>query len=110
MNTCQIPDILFPPVQRETGKLVDFGGKALTDRRIALLQGESNHPIKYGTSDDQGNLDIRFDVRRNNILQQKTRWVLFPKNSKSIDGDIRQYPTLSVEEDSPLVLKLLSDE
>ncbi len=110
MNTCKIPDLLFPPVQRETGKLVDSNGKALTNRRVAMIPVDSNHPIKYGVSDDQGELDIRVNQRHVNVRQQNTRWVLYPKNYKSIDGDVRQYPTLTVAEESPLVLMWSSEE
>ena len=109
MDSCKIPDILFPPFQRETGKLVDANGKALTNRRVALIPVDSNHPIKNGVSDDQGKLDIRFDKQRVNLLQNN-RWVICPKNSKSVEGDIRQFPTLIVQEESPLVLMLQSEE
>ncbi len=105
----KIPDLLFPPLKRETGRLVDTDGRALTNRRVALIPMDSNHPIKYGISDDQGKLDIRYEKRQVN-LRQNSRWVIFPKNSKSVDGDIRQFPTLTVEEESPLVLMLPSDE
>ena len=109
MDACKIPDLLFPPWERESGRLVDTDGKALTNRRVALIPMNSNHPIKYGNSDDQGKLDIRYKKRPVNLLQD-SRWVIFPKNSKSVDGDIRQFPTLTVKEESPLVLMLPSDE
>lgn len=110
MDDYKIPDILFPPLQREAGKLIDANGKALPNRRVALISMNSNHPIKYGVSDNDGKLDIRFDQRRAIVRQPNTRWVLYPKNSKSIDGDVRQFPTLTLQEESPLVLMLLSDE
>ena len=109
MNNFTIPDLLFPRVERETGTLVDADGKPLTKRRVALIPVDSNHPIKYGYSDDQGKLDIRYTKQEQN-LGQKTKWVIYPKNNKSVEGDVRQYPTLIVKEDSPLVLVLSSEE
>jgi hypothetical protein len=109
MDTCKIPDLLFPRLERETGKLVDADGKPLAKRRVALIPVNSNHSIKYGYSDDQGKLEIRYTKGEVN-LGQKTKWVIYPKNNKSVEGDVRQYPTLIVKEESPLVLVLSSED
>ncbi len=109
MAVCKVRDMLFPRLERETGKLVDADGKAIPNRRVALLPMESNHAIKNGVSDDQGKLDIRYDKQQMEE-GRKTRWVIYPNNSKSVDGDVRQFQTLTVKEESPLLLVLLSDE
>ena len=109
MDTCQIPDLFFPRLERETGRLMDADGKPLAKRRVALIPVGSNHAVKYGYSDDQGKLEIRYtkqDVNRG----QKTQWVIYPKNNKSVEGDVRQYPTLIVKEESPLILVFSSED
>ena len=109
MADCKVRDMLFPRLERETGRLVDADGKAMPNRRVALLPMDSNHSIKNGVSDDQGKLDIRYDKQQ--IEEgQKTRWVIYPNNNKSVDGDVRQFQTLTVKEESPLLLMLLPDE
>ncbi|MFN7730874.1 MAG: carboxypeptidase-like regulatory domain-containing protein [Pirellula sp.] len=98
------PDIRFPPVRVEIGKLIDGQGKPIANRRVALLIGDSNHPIKSGNSDENGALKIRTWSSDLQISDQATRWVLYPKEKSAKVGDVRDYPSLRLESDSPLIL------
>ena len=56
VDSFKVPDLLFPPLQRETGKLIDSNGKALANRQVAWLPNGARHPVKHGVSDVRGNL------------------------------------------------------
>lgn len=96
-----IPAMTCPRIFRENGQLQDASGKPLANRRVALLATDTNHAMKFGTSDAAGVLRL---TRGPELPGMKLEWVLYPVNHKSIEGDARDYPRLRVQSESPLVL------
>ncbi len=106
-NSTTLPEMLCPPrspLEPGVGILLDSHGSPLANRMVALISQESHRPLKTGSSDGNGNLDIRSHMQDQQTSRQNQFWVLYPVNYKSIEGDVRDYPILKIQSGSPLTL------
>ncbi len=106
-NSTTIPEMLCPPrqpLERGVGLLLDKQGRPMADRMVALISQGSRIPLMTGTSDGNGKVDLRIYKQDQSTSRQEQFWVLFPIDYKSIEGDVRDYPNLEIQSDSPLTL------
>lgn len=105
-----VQDLVFKPYKTEPAALVSSSGKPLANRRIALITSTFGHAAKFGTTDDNGDvqLTVLYDVR--GFEQKNAYWVAFPEGTNVGAIDARKLPRLVVKQASPLVLVSEEDE